>query len=77
METICKEQDISYKMMPSGAGHDAMNMVKLCPTGLIFVPSLNGLSHHPDEYTDHDDILIGIDVLEKIVIHYAKMDSKI
>lgn len=45
MEKICKEQDISYKTMPSGAGHDAMNMVKLCPTGLIFVPSVNGLSH--------------------------------
>ena len=77
MEIICKEQDISYKMMPSGAGHDAMNMVKLCPTGLIFVPSVNGLSHHPDEYTDHDDILIGIEVLEKIIIHYSKIDSKI
>lgn len=77
MEKICKEQDISYKTMPSGAGHDAMNMVKLCPTGLIFVPSVNGLSHHPDEYTDHDDILIGIEVLEKIVIHYSKMDLKI
>ncbi|TQR18736.1 Zn-dependent hydrolase [Psychrobacillus soli] len=77
MEMICKEQDIPFKTMPSGAGHDAMNMVKLCPTGLIFVPSVNGLSHHPDEYTDHDDILIGIDVLEKIVIHYSKMDSKI
>lgn len=77
MEKICKEQDISYKTMPSGAGHDAMNMVKLCPTGLIFVPSENGLSHHPDEYTDHDDILIGIEVLEKIVIHYSKMDLKI
>ncbi|WP_277585035.1 Zn-dependent hydrolase [Psychrobacillus antarcticus] len=75
METICMEQDISYQMMPSGAGHDAMNMVNLCPTGLIFVPSVNGLSHHPDEYTDPDDILIGIDVLEKIVIHYSKMDS--
>ncbi len=77
MEMICKEQDIPFKTMPSGAGHDAMNMVKLCPTGLIFVPSADGLSHHPDEYTDHDDILIGIDVLEKVVIHYAKMDSKI
>lgn len=77
MEMICKEQDIPFKTMPSGAGHDAMNMVKLCPTGLIFVPSVDGLSHHPDEYTDHDDILIGIDVLEKVVIHYAKMDSKI
>ena len=69
-----RNKKYSYKMMPSGAGHDAMNMVRLCPIGLIFIPSVNGLSHHPDEYTDMDDILIGIDVLEKIVIHYSKME---
>ncbi len=75
IQTICNEQDISYKLMPSGAGHDAMNMVKLCPTGMIFVPSFHGLSHHPDEYTDLDDILLGIDILEKVIIHYSKKDS--
>lgn len=74
MEAICKEQEIPYKIMPSGAGHDTMNMVKLCPAGLIFVPSVNGLSHHPDEYTELDDILLGIEVLEKMVIQYASKD---
>lgn len=43
--------NIPYLLMPSGAGHDAMNMSRLCPTGLIFVPSRDGLSHHPDEFT--------------------------
>jgi len=57
--------------MPSGAGHDAMNMMKLCPTGLIFIPSVNGLSHHPDEFTSLEDILIGVDVLEEMVLQYA------
>lgn len=52
-----------------------MNMMKLCPTGMIFVPSANGLSHHPDEFTELDDILIGIDVLEEIILHYASENS--
>ena len=59
--------------MQSGAGHDAMNMTKLCPTGLIFIPSVDGLSHHPNEYTELDDILKGIDLLEEAVLHYAKI----
>ncbi|WP_066291621.1 Zn-dependent hydrolase [Bacillus sp. FJAT-29937] len=69
---ICDRKDLSYEVMQSGAGHDAMNMTRLGPVGLIFVPSVDGLSHHPDEYTDLDDILLGIDVLEEAVIQYAK-----
>lgn len=70
-EKICEQKNIPYKKMPSGAGHDAMNMMKLCPTGLIFIPSVNGLSHHPDEFTSLEDILIGVDVLEEMVLQYA------
>ena len=70
---LCEEKDYSYQLMPSGAGHDAMNMARLCPVGLIFIPSVDGLSHHPNEYTDMDDILIGIDILEEAVLHYAKI----
>lgn len=77
METICKEKEIPYKLMPSGAGHDAMNMVRLCPTGLIFIPSVNGLSHHPDEFTELDDIILGIDLLEEVILHYASEDAVI
>ena len=70
---LCEERDYSYQFMPSGAGHDAMNMARLGPVGLIFIPSVDGLSHHPEEYTDMDDILIGIDLLEDAVLHYAKI----
>ncbi len=42
--------------MPSGAGHDAQTMQKLCPAGLIFVPSRGGVSHAPQEWTDWSDI---------------------
>lgn len=48
-----------------------MNMTSFGPVGLIFIPSLNGISHHPDEHTDLDDILIGIDVLEAAVLQQA------
>jgi hydantoinase/carbamoylase family amidase len=70
-ESICESLNLSYQKMASGAGHDAMNMTKLCPTGLIFVPSVDGLSHHPDEYTELEDIMTGIDVLEELILHYS------
>ncbi len=57
--------------MQSGAGHDSMNMTRLGPVGLIFIPSVDGLSHHPDEHTDLEDILFGIDVLEEAVLRSA------
>jgi N-carbamoyl-L-amino-acid hydrolase len=69
---ICEDNGLSYELMPSGAGHDAMNMARLCPTGLIFIPSVDGLSHHPNEFTPMEDVLLGIDVLEQAVLHYAK-----
>ncbi|MEH7515329.1 Zn-dependent hydrolase [Gottfriedia acidiceleris] len=71
LQSICVKKDFPFQVMQSGAGHDAMNMTRLAPVGLIFVPSEDGLSHHPDEFTDIDDILIGIDVLEEAVLHYA------
>ncbi|MFF2177509.1 Zn-dependent hydrolase [Lysinibacillus sp. NPDC058147] len=73
LEDICIERDLSYQYMQSGAGHDSMNMTRLGPVGLIFIPSEDGLSHHPDEYTELDDILLGIDVLEEAVIRYASI----
>jgi hydantoinase/carbamoylase family amidase len=71
IEKICLEKKLPYQWMQSGAGHDAMNMTAFGPVGLIFIPSLNGISHHPDEHTDLDDILIGIDVLEAAVLQQA------
>ncbi|MBQ6447596.1 MAG: Zn-dependent hydrolase [Bacillus sp. (in: Bacteria)] len=71
VEKICQDKSLPYQWMQSGAGHDAMNMTSLGPVGLIFIPSLNGISHHPDEHTDLDDILTGIDVLEAAVLQQA------
>jgi N-carbamoyl-L-amino-acid hydrolase len=54
--------------MPSGAGHDAQMMARLCPMGMIFVPSVDGISHSPRELTTWDDCTRGADVLLDTVL---------
>lgn len=63
----------SYEIMPSGAGHDAMHMAKLCPTGMVFVPSREGISHNPLEFTEWADIEAGIKVLQNVVLAQAEV----
>jgi allantoate deiminase len=59
----CSELGISFCVMPSGAGHDAAHVADVIPTGLIFVPSKEGVSHAPGEWSDAHDIARGVDVL--------------
>jgi N-carbamoyl-L-amino-acid hydrolase len=59
---------LKSKFMPSGAGHDAQEMVQICPIGMIFVPSKNGISHSPKEYSTPDDISNGANVLLHTVL---------
>lgn len=54
---------LTTKLMPSGAGHDAQDMARLGPVGMIFVPSLAGISHSPREYSRPEDIANGANVL--------------
>jgi N-carbamoyl-L-amino-acid hydrolase len=54
---------LSWVSMPSGAGHDAQDMAGIAPTGMIFVPSRDGISHSPREFTTKDDMANGADVL--------------
>lgn len=63
----------SYEIMPSGAGHDAMHMATLCPTGMLFVPSHLGISHNPLEFTEWKDIEAGIRVLQQAVLTQAEI----
>ena len=65
IESACKLEDVSFKKMSSGANHDSMSMSRITETGMIFVPSKDGISHHPDEYTSWDDIEIG----GKVMLH--------
>ena len=68
---ICKEKKIIYEIMPSGAGHDAMQMAKITPAGMIFIPSQRGISHNPLEWTDPDDIGLGAQLLMETMIRVA------
>jgi N-carbamoyl-L-amino-acid hydrolase len=58
-----RELGLTTKMMPSGAGHDAQDMARLGPVGMIFVPSVGGISHSPRELSRPDDITNGANVL--------------
>lgn len=63
IESLCQKHDINYMTMLSGAGHDSMNMAPLYPTAMIFTPSVAGISHHPDEFTEFRDIAVAADLL--------------
>ena len=54
---------LSTRQLPSGAGHDAQHMARLGPTGMIFVPSVGGISHAPKEFTKPEDVVNGANVL--------------
>jgi beta-ureidopropionase / N-carbamoyl-L-amino-acid hydrolase len=59
---------LSFKFMPSGAGHDAQDMATIAPTGMIFVPSAKGISHSPKEFTSAQDMANGASVLLRTVL---------
>ena len=65
VENACRDLKVSYKRMNSGAGHDAMHMAALGPTGMIFIPCARGISHNPEESAAPADIMTGIDVLTR------------
>ncbi|EKT62429.1 Zn-dependent hydrolase [Providencia burhodogranariea] len=67
MAQHAEAQGLRYRTMVSGAGHDTMIFAGITQTGLIFVPSRNGLSHHPDEWTDYEQIARGVDVMFETV----------
>lgn len=77
MIKTCEEKNYSYHIMSSGAGHDAMNMATLCPAGLIFIPSKDGLSHNPNEYSNMEQISLGADVLKNEVLKWAKVSNEV
>ncbi|MEM7319120.1 MAG: hydantoinase/carbamoylase family amidase, partial [Pseudomonadota bacterium] len=56
-----------WQSMPSGALHDASNVARLMPVAMLFVPSINGISHAFDEDTDEDDLVAGLQVLSEAV----------
>lgn len=71
LRQTCELEGYSHKFINSGAGHDAMNMARLCPSAMIFVPSKNGVSHNPEEYTSFEDIFKGVRVMKDLILEIA------
>ncbi len=63
IETAARERGYSYKRMPSGAGHDARYVSEICPSGMVFVPCEEGLSHNERENAAPEDIARGAQVV--------------
>jgi N-carbamoyl-L-amino-acid hydrolase len=68
IERTAKTLNLSSVRMPSGAGHDAQMMAQLAPMGMIFVPSIGGISHSPKELTTWRDCANGANVLLHAVL---------
>ena len=67
IEEAVKSVGVDYMTMPSGAGHDAMHWADDVPTGMIFIPCREGISHNPAELADLDDIVTGAKVLDTVL----------
>jgi N-carbamoyl-L-amino-acid hydrolase len=68
IEAKAAEAGHSCKRMTSGAGHDAQMMSRICPSAMIFTPSINGISHNPAEATNPEDLTAGANVLFQAII---------
>ncbi|MDK2822879.1 MAG: beta-ureidopropionase / N-carbamoyl-L-amino-acid hydrolase [Clostridia bacterium] len=76
LENEAKKYGFSYKLMPSGAGHDAMYMTNVTNVGMIFIPSINGVSHNIAEFSRMEDIKMGTDLLLKATIKLAQEECE-
>ena len=74
IERAAASLGLEASRLPSGAGHDAQNMALLGPMGMIFVPSVGGISHSPAELTRWDDCTRGVDVLLRTVLEMDRVD---
>ena len=70
---ICERLGLKYRLMQSGAGHDAMVMAAITEVGLIFVPSRDGRSHCPEEWTDYAQMQKGVEVYLQTVLELAEV----
>ena len=77
VEETARRMGHSTLRLPSGAGHDAQMLARICPSGMVFVPSVAGISHNPAEYTSPGAITAGADVLLHVVLALSGDDAPI
>jgi N-carbamoyl-L-amino-acid hydrolase len=77
ISTSAKEAGLNSMELPSGAGHDAQNVARFAPIGMIFVPSRGGISHSPLEYSSPEQVANGAEVLYRTILRLdALLDAK-
>lgn len=74
LQNVCSTLPYPNMLMPSGAGHDAMHLASVTPTGIVFIPCKEGISHNPAEFAKLDDIVAGTEVLLATIRKIADKD---
>jgi N-carbamoyl-L-amino-acid hydrolase len=74
IESVAGELNLPSVRMPSGAGHDAQSIAHLAPVGMIFIPSVGGVSHSPAEFSRPEDVVGGANVLLRTVLELDRME---
>jgi N-carbamoyl-L-amino-acid hydrolase len=74
VEETARTLGANVKRLPAGAGHDAQMLARVCPSGMIFTPSVKGLSHNPKEHTAPEDLELGANVLLQTLLTLTETD---
>lgn len=74
VEATAREHGHRVRRLPSGAGHDAQMLARMCPAGMVFVPSVGGVSHNPAERTLPEHVEAGANVLLDVLCRLADED---
>jgi N-carbamoyl-L-amino-acid hydrolase len=71
VRSAASAEGLPHHVLPSGAGHDAMHLSRICPTGMVFIPCLNGRSHTEVESATPEDLFAGARVLARVIAELA------
>ena len=74
VEKVSVSHAPSVVRMPSGAGHDAQMFARVCPSSMVFVPSVEGISHNPAEFTETKDMVLGTNILLQVLIELSHIE---
>ncbi len=74
VEETARSHGHTARRLPSGAGHDAQMLARMCPSGMVFVPSVGGISHNPAEFTSAEHLEAGANVLLHVLLRLAEED---
>jgi beta-ureidopropionase / N-carbamoyl-L-amino-acid hydrolase len=75
IEAVTQRLGYTQRRMTSGAGHDAQMLARVCPTAMIFVPSVKGISHNAAEHTEPNDLAAGTNVLLHTMLELATLEN--